>query len=100
MEKQLTGKVALVTGASSGIGKATATLYAQAGATVILSDIDEGRGNEATEEIRRSGAEAAFVTADVSNPAEVEELVRQAVIRYGRLDIAFNNAGIGGGRTL
>jgi NAD(P)-dependent dehydrogenase (short-subunit alcohol dehydrogenase family) len=96
MEKQLTGKVALVTGASSGIGKATATLYAQAGATVLLSDIDEGRGNEATEEIRRIGAEAAFVKADVSNPAEVEELVRQAVTRYGRLDIAFNNAGIGG----
>ncbi|MCJ8163316.1 SDR family oxidoreductase [Pontibacter sp. E15-1] len=96
MGKQLTGKVALVTGASSGIGKATAILYAQEGAKVMLSDIDEQLGNEVTEEIKSMGAEATFVRADVAMPTEMEDLVQKTVARFGSLDIAFNNAGIGG----
>jgi NAD(P)-dependent dehydrogenase (short-subunit alcohol dehydrogenase family) len=96
MAQQLSGKVAIVTGASSGIGKATAILYAREGAKVVLSDIDEQQGNAAAEEIKETGADAAFVRADVSKPADMEELVNRTVELYGRLDVAFNNAGIGG----
>ena len=95
-QKQFAGKVALVTGASSGIGKATALQYAREGASVVVSDIDEAKGNQVVEEIRSQGGEAIFVLADVANPADCENLVKLTVARYGRLDVAFNNAGIGG----
>lgn len=93
---QLAGKVALVTGASSGIGKATALFYAREGAKVVVSDIAEDKGQQVVEEINRAGGEATFVKADVSNPQDCEQLVQQTVDAFGRLDVAFNNAGIGG----
>jgi len=96
MNKDFTEKVALVTGAASGIGKATALLYAQYGAKVIVSDIDEKGGNETTAEIRKAGGDATFVKSDVSKAEDCEYLVQKTIETYGRLDIAFNNAGIGG----
>lgn len=96
IQKQFTGKVALVTGASSGIGKATALQYAREGAKVVVSDIKEDEGLKVVEEIKQSGGEAVFVAADVAKPEDCENLVKQAVAHYGQLNIAFNNAGIGG----
>jgi NAD(P)-dependent dehydrogenase (short-subunit alcohol dehydrogenase family) len=94
--KLLENKVAIITGAGSGIGKATAELFAREGAKVIVSDINEANGKEAVEEITKAGGEAFFIKADSSKPAENETLVKEAVIKYGTLDIAVNNAGIGG----
>lgn len=90
------GKVAIVTGAASGIGLATAQLFAHEGASVIVSDIDEERGEEAVNLIKVAGGEAAFVKADVSSPPDCEALVERTLAIYGGLDYACNNAGIGG----
>ncbi len=90
------GKVAIVTGGSSGIGQAACHLYAREGAKVVVSDIDEERGNKTVQAIRREKGEAAFIRTDVSNPHDCQALVDQTLRKYGRLDIAFNNAGIGG----
>jgi NAD(P)-dependent dehydrogenase (short-subunit alcohol dehydrogenase family) len=90
------GKVALVTGASSGIGRATAARFAREGASVVLAARREEEGEEAARRIRRDGGEATFVRADVSQASEVEALVERCVARYGRLDYALNNAGIVG----
>ncbi|HUH13980.1 MAG TPA: SDR family oxidoreductase [Longimicrobiales bacterium] len=90
------GKVALVTGAASGIGRATAEVYARLGASVIVSDVDEPGGQETVERIEDAGGRAAFVRADVSKAEECEALAAAAVERFERLDIACNNAGIGG----
>lgn len=95
-QNQFTGKVALVTGASSGIGKATALQYAREGAKVVVSDINEEKGNQVVEEIKSQGGDAIFVRADVAKPEDCENMVKKAAAEYGRLDIAFNNAGIGG----
>jgi NAD(P)-dependent dehydrogenase (short-subunit alcohol dehydrogenase family) len=89
-------KVAVVTGASSGIGKSVSELYAREGAAVILSDINQELGEKTTEEIRKAGGEAIFVRADVSKPSDCENMVKAAMDKYGRLDFACNNAGIGG----
>lgn len=96
MAIEFEGKVALVTGAASGIGQATALAYARGGARVIVSDIEEAGGQETVNMIQDAGGEAVFVRADVSQPAECETLVQQTMERYGRLDYACNNAGIGG----
>lgn len=92
----LDGKTALVTGGASGIGRSAGLLYAQNGARVVISDVDEERGKETAQEIGAAGGEAIFVRADVSRPEDCQNLVATAVGQYGRLDIAFNNAGIGG----
>jgi NAD(P)-dependent dehydrogenase (short-subunit alcohol dehydrogenase family) len=92
----LKDKVTLVTGASSGIGRAIALAYARAGAKVVVSDVNAQGGEETVALIRKAGGNALFVAADVSRPADCEALVQRTVQQYGRLDIACNNAGIGG----
>jgi NAD(P)-dependent dehydrogenase (short-subunit alcohol dehydrogenase family) len=89
-------KVALVTGAGSGIGRATSLRMAQGGARVVAADVDEDGGRETVDAIEMAGGQAVFVRTDVTSGADVEALVRAAVETYGRLDCAFNNAGIGG----
>ena len=94
------GKVALVTGAGSGIGRATALVFAREGAKVVVADIVVEGGQETVQQIEAAGGEAIFVKADVSQAADVETLITQTVETYGRLDCAFNNAGIEGGMKL
>ena len=94
--KLLDQKVAIITGAGSGIGKATAELFAKEGAKVIVSDINEANGKSVVDEIKKEGGEAFFVKADSSKPEDNEALVRRSLEKYGSLDIAVNNAGIGG----
>jgi NAD(P)-dependent dehydrogenase (short-subunit alcohol dehydrogenase family) len=91
---RLKDKVALITGATSGIGQATAILFAREGAKVVIVGRNQKRGNETVKIIKRDGGEAMFVRADVSKAVEVEKMVRAAIEKYGRLDILFNNAGI------
>ncbi|HET8657043.1 MAG TPA: SDR family oxidoreductase [Longimicrobiaceae bacterium] len=90
------GRVAIVTGAASGIGRASARAYAREGARVIVSDVDEAGAEETVRLIPDAGGDAAVVLTDVSRAADCEALVSRAVERYGRLDVACNNAGIGG----
>src|SRR5690349_25127364 len=96
MDKILQNKVAIITGAGSGIGKAAAELFAREGAKVVVSDINEKNGNSAVEEIKKAGGEAFFIKADSSKAEDNEALVAQTIKKYGGLDIAVNNAGIGG----
>lgn len=96
MDKLLSGKSALVTGAASGIGKAVAQLYATNGANVMLSDLNEAEGQKLADELRQHGVQAVFHKSDVSDPAQVQALVKATVDAFGGLDIACNNAGIGG----
>ena len=90
------GKTVLVTGAGSGIGRATALVFAREGARVACSDIDAESGEQTVRMIEDVGGQASFFYADVAVSADVEALVGAVVERYGRLDIAYNNAGIGG----
>ena len=92
--KILENKVALVTGATSGIGKATAVAFGNAGAKVVFSGRREQEGEDTANLIRQSGAECLFVRSDVSNESDVKGLVQKTVETYGRLDCAFNNAGM------
>lgn len=94
--KLLENKVAIITGASSGIGKAAALLFAKEGAKVVVSDIQEELGKSVVDEIKASGGDAIFFYADISKPNDNEALVKAAVEQFGKLDIAVNNAGIGG----
>ena len=87
------GKVALVTGGSRGIGRATALLFAQSGAKVVIGDVDPA-GDETVEAIKRDGGEATFVRTDVSDESDVKNLIATAVKTYGGLNCAFNNAGV------
>lgn len=98
---EFTGKVAIVTGAASGIGRASALLYAREGANVVVSDIVEEGGQKTVRLIRETSGDALFIKTDVANPANCEALIRKTIENYGRLDFACNNAGIWGeqGRT-
>ncbi|MDI7276073.1 MAG: glucose 1-dehydrogenase [Anaerolineae bacterium] len=94
MYMRLSGKVAIVTGGASGIGRATAQLFAREGAKVVVADVDRGAGEETAQEIRVAGGEATFVQADVSDAAQVQRMVETALERYGGIDVLFNGAGI------
>jgi NAD(P)-dependent dehydrogenase (short-subunit alcohol dehydrogenase family) len=91
---KFSGKVALVTGGTSGIGKATAIAFARAGAKVVLTGRREKEGAQVVAEIKKLGGDAAFVRGDVAKDADVKSMVEFAVKKFGRLDIAFNNAGV------
>src|ERR1700745_4397473 len=94
MGTMLDGKVALVTGAGGGIGLATAEAFAKAGASVVLADRDEERIGKAAEGLRAAGHNTIGDTCDVTDAAQVEAMIERAVGTYGRLDAAFNNAGV------
>ncbi|MCI0699817.1 MAG: SDR family oxidoreductase [Planctomycetia bacterium] len=91
---RFSGKVVLVTGGTSGIGKATAIAFAKEGAKVVLSGRREKEGLAVVEEIKKAGGAAHFVQADVAKEADVKRLVEETVAKFGRLDVAFNNAGV------
>ncbi|MFC2031272.1 SDR family oxidoreductase [Chloroflexota bacterium] len=96
MSKQFEDRVALVTGAAAGIGRAAATAFAREGAKVVVSDVDVQGATETVQLILENGGAATLVEADVSQASQVEALMAETVETYGRLDCAFNNAGIGG----
>jgi NAD(P)-dependent dehydrogenase (short-subunit alcohol dehydrogenase family) len=93
---RLLGKVALITGAGSGIGRTTAELFAREGAVVIVNDLDASKGSETARRIRSAGHQALFVHADVTDADSVQSMVREAIRSCERIDILFNNAGISG----
>ncbi|MCM4158571.1 short-chain dehydrogenase [Antarcticibacterium sp. W02-3] len=93
---ELKDKVAIITGASSGIGERTALLFAKEGAQLVLTDIDTEKGEKLVESIKNEGGKAVFLKADVSLPEASEETVKLAIKTFGKLDIAVNNAGISG----
>ncbi|MEK0316096.1 SDR family NAD(P)-dependent oxidoreductase [Cohnella sp. 56] len=93
---RLKGKVALITGAGSGIGRATATLFAREGAHVLVNDVDAIGGEETVASIIKQGGEAAYLQADVTDPDAVASMAAEAIRRAGRVDVLFNNAGISG----
>jgi NAD(P)-dependent dehydrogenase (short-subunit alcohol dehydrogenase family) len=95
-EKQmrLHNKVAVITGAGSGIGRESALLFSREGARVVVADVNDDAGREVVEELRAAGGEAVYVRADVSRAADAEGMVRAAEESFGRLDVLFNNAGI------
>src|SRR5208283_5809187 len=99
MTRELEGKVGLVTGGTSGVGRDTAALFAKAGAKVVVAGRREPEGNETIELVHAAGGEGLFVKTDVSQAYEVDSLIKKAVEKFGRLDIAFNNAGIEGNWT-
>ena len=96
MAGQLDGKVALITGAGSGIGRASALAFAREGAKVAVADIVVEGGEETVRMVKEAGGEAFFIKVDVSNAADVEAMVNTVVDTYGRIDCAYNNAGIEG----
>ena len=94
MGDRLRGKIAIVTGAATGIGKASSLLFAQEGAFLVLADIDEIKGQQVATEISTAGGKAAFVQTDVSKSEEVQHLVNKALGIEGKIDVLFNNAAI------
>jgi NAD(P)-dependent dehydrogenase (short-subunit alcohol dehydrogenase family) len=94
MSKELAGKVAIVTGGTSGIGRDAAVLFAKAGAKVVVAGRREKEGKGTVELVDAAGGEGLFIKTDVSRAADVDALVQKTVEKFGRLDIAFNNAGV------
>lgn len=92
--KLFEGKIALVTGATAGMGRATAIAFAREGAKVIMAARREQRGQEVVDQISAFGGESMFVKTDVRNPADIDNLFKTILAQYGRLDFAFNNAGV------
>jgi NAD(P)-dependent dehydrogenase (short-subunit alcohol dehydrogenase family) len=90
----LSGRTAIVTGGGSGIGRASASAFARAGANVVVADIDAASGGETVDKISADGGAASFVRTDVTSPADVAAMVAHALDTYGRLDCAHNNAGV------
>ena len=96
MTSELGGKVGLVTGGTSGIGRETSVLFAKAGAKVVVAGRRDKEGQETIELVRAAGGDGLFVKTDVSKGSEVEALIQKTAEKFGRLDVAFNNAGIEG----
>jgi NAD(P)-dependent dehydrogenase (short-subunit alcohol dehydrogenase family) len=96
----LDGKVAIVTGAGSGIGRATALAFAAEGTSVVVADVDEAGGNETMGQVHDAGGTASFMRTDVTEPRSVEALVADTESRFGGLDIVHNNAGLVSGEPL
>jgi NAD(P)-dependent dehydrogenase (short-subunit alcohol dehydrogenase family) len=96
MPGRVDGKVALVTGGASGIGRATALTFAREGAKLVIADMNEAGGHQTVHMITEQGGEAIFVKTDVTQATAVAALISKAVASYGRLDCAYNNAGISG----
>ncbi len=93
---KLEGKVAIITGAATGIGRASAMLFAREGAKIVIADIKDEEANQTAKTIKDAGGEAIFIHTDVRVVADLERMVKTAVDTYGRLDILFNNAGVAG----
>jgi NAD(P)-dependent dehydrogenase (short-subunit alcohol dehydrogenase family) len=93
---KLDGKVAVITGSASGMGRATAIRFAREGAAVVVADLNSQGGEATISEIAATGGRAVFQRTDVSSDADIKSLIDRAVKEYGRLDITYNNAGIGG----
>lgn len=93
---RLKGKVAVITGAGSGIGRATAKMFAQEGAKVVVADINSKAGEEVVQQIKEAKGEATFVRVDVSRAADIQRMIQTVINSYGRLDILFNNAAVPG----
>jgi len=91
---RLARRIAIITGAGSGIGRAGALAFAREGARVVVSDVDAAKGEETAALVRDTGGDAIFIRADAGDPADAEALVRATVTRLGGLDILYNNAGI------
>jgi len=94
MEKRLAGKVVIITGASTGIGKEAAFLFAENGAKVVIADINVVGGEKVAEMIRAKGNEAMFAATDVTRPEQVDAMVRQTLEKFGRVDVLYNNAAV------
>jgi NAD(P)-dependent dehydrogenase (short-subunit alcohol dehydrogenase family) len=96
MDKRFTNKVALITGGTSGIGRATAIAFAEQGADVVIAGRREAEGAESLTLVQKAGGQGLFVRVDVNDESEIEAMVAKTIERFGRLDFAFNNAGVGG----
>ena len=102
MEKNmfsLGGKTAIVTGASMGIGKAVARAFAEAGANVVVADINEEKGKETVEELKKMNVDSIFCLLDVRNHEQIQSCIEKTVEYFGKIDILMNNAGIGRPRS-